>query len=726
LRTLLETVQLDPAEEEGTGAMTRELIQELTVQRNLQFDPACAQTAVQCARQYLGSGAFPGAALQIVKLTAARSKEQTEFGPKDIWSTVSQLTGLPIGLLDTDETLDLQVMRQFFSTRVIGQEEAVRSIVDRIAMLKAGLIDPNRPLGVFLFAGPTGTGKTELARTSAEYLFGSADRLIRLDMSEFQTADATANLLGSAWHAETESLIHRVRKQPFSVVLLDEFEKAHPRIWDLFLQVFDAGRLTDTAGQVADFRHCLIIMTSNLGATTHQSSGLGFASRPDVFTSDQVMRAIAQTYRPEFQNRLDKVIVFQPLSRELMRVILHKELKQVLERRGLKDRAWAVEWEASALEFLLDKGFSPEMGARPLKRAIDQFVVAPLAATIVEHRFPEGEQFVFFRSDGHGIHADFVDPDAPPATPVPAEPDEPGASAPTLASMILGARATVAEIEALAVELQHVDKALTSADWDELKRSLSAEMSLEGFWSKADRYRVLARLALMDRVAAAAETARALRRRLDRGRAGHYSRELVCRLSLQLWLLRQGIQDVFEAAPVDAAIEVRPSPEMSSASPQEVHAWCRALWQMYRSWSDARHMQVEEIYTAGSTDFPPLLITGFGAHRMLAAECGLHILEITAADASARRATARVRLVRPPAEDLPKPKMHPALATAFKTSETVSTVVRRYRREPSPLVRNADGSWRTGKYDSVLGGNFDLLAAAELCWMSLPRKAGEG
>jgi ATP-dependent Clp protease ATP-binding subunit ClpC len=213
LRTLLETVQLDPAEEEGTGAMTRELIQELTVQRNLQFDPACAQTAVQCARQYLGSGAFPGAALQIVKLTAARSKEQTEFGPKDIWSTVSQLTGLPIGLLDTDETLDLQVMRQFFSTRVIGQEEAVRSIVDRIAMLKAGLIDPNRPLGVFLFAGPTGTGKTELARTSAEYLFGSADRLIRLDMSEFQTADATANLLGSAWHAETESLIHRVRKQ---------------------------------------------------------------------------------------------------------------------------------------------------------------------------------------------------------------------------------------------------------------------------------------------------------------------------------------------------------------------------------------------------------------------------------------------------------------------------------------------------------------------------------
>src|SRR5205085_11740127 len=137
--------------------------------------------------------------------------------------------------------IDLATMREFFSSRVMGQDEAVGSVVDRIAMLKAGLTDPNRPIGVFLFAGPTGTGKTELAKTTAEYLFGSSDRLIRLDMSEFQTADAIGSLLGSSAYGETESLIHRVRKQPFSVVLLDEFEKAHPRIWDVFLQVFDAG-----------------------------------------------------------------------------------------------------------------------------------------------------------------------------------------------------------------------------------------------------------------------------------------------------------------------------------------------------------------------------------------------------------------------------------------------------------------------------------------------------
>jgi ATP-dependent Clp protease ATP-binding subunit ClpC len=275
-------------------------------------------------------------------------------------------------------------------------------------------------------------------------------------------------------------------------VLLDEFEKAHPRIWDLFLQVFDAGRLTDTMGQVANFRHCLIIMTSNLGATSHQTAAFGFASAPDVFTSEQVIRAISKTYRPEFQNRLDKIIVFKPLTRDLMRIILDKELKEVLDRRGLKERAWAVEWEASALEFLLEKGFSPEMGARPLKRAIDQYVMAPLAETIVEHRFPQGEQFVFFRSDGRCIRADFVDPDAEPALAVATQPEEGSASSPSLASMILTASATRAETEALTAELKHVEQSLASADWDELKRRLSTEMSVDSFWKKSERYQTLA------------------------------------------------------------------------------------------------------------------------------------------------------------------------------------------------------------------------------------------
>src|SRR5262249_34760898 len=256
-------------------------------------------------------------------------------------------------------------------------------------------------------------------------------------------------------HSEAETLISRVRKQPFSVVLLDEFEKAHARIWDLFLQVFDDGRLTDTLGQVADFRHCLIILTSNLGATSHQTGGFGFAAPSDVFTAEQVTRAIADAYRPELRNRIDRIIVFRPLTRELMRVILRKELQQVLERRGLRERAWAVEWEPSALEFLLEKGFSSELGARPLKRAIEQYVIAPLAATIVEARFPEGGQFVFFRSNGHAIVAEFVDPDTG-ATSDASEAAQGTDDVAGLAAMILAPQGTAAESAALSVQAAEV------------------------------------------------------------------------------------------------------------------------------------------------------------------------------------------------------------------------------------------------------------------------------
>ena len=221
--------------------------------------------------------------------------------PHGVILTLSQLTGLPASILDNKERVDLAAIRDYFSSRVIGQDEAVGAIVERIAMLKAGLNDPGKPIGVFLFAGPTGTGKTELAKTVAEFLFGSADRLIRLDMSEFQTPEATRKILGSnEAGGDADSLINRVRKQPFSVVLLDEFEKAHAQVWDLFLQVFDDGRLTDALGHVADFRHCMIILTTNLGATSHRSSGLGFAPAAEAFSGDQ----IAARHRPDLPARV--------------------------------------------------------------------------------------------------------------------------------------------------------------------------------------------------------------------------------------------------------------------------------------------------------------------------------------------------------------------------------------------------------------------------------------
>ena len=535
--------------------------------------------------------------------------------------------------------------------------------------------------------------------------------MIRLDMSEFQTYDSLNKILGqnTASAAESDSLISRVRKQPFSVILLDEFEKSHPNIWDLFLQAFDEGRLTDAMGQVADLRHCLIILTSNLGATAHRTLGLGFAPQADEFTKDQVLRAISQTYRPEFQNRLDKVIVFRPLTRDLMRSILKKELAALLDRRGLKDRAWAIEWESSALEFLLEKGFSPEMGARPLKRAIDQYLVAPLAAIIVEKRFPEGEQFLFVRSDGNGIQAEFVDPDADAAN-VDLNAGSESPSKSELASVILAPKGTREEFQRLQADYDDVARTLQSPEWDDLKDQLTAAMAAADFWSRPDRFGTLARLALMDRVKLASETAETLKNRLTRSAQSPrgYSAELSGRLALQLHLIKDGMRDAFDNSPVELALAVEPVFN-NAAEHAKALAWCRQLTAMYRAWAGKRRMQFNDVSARGNEQ-PTIVIGGFGAYRTLAPEAGLHVFEQS--EGAVGRVTARVCLAPVPLGDVPAAKERALILKALAAAPKTNTVVRRYREEP-PLVRDAAGNWRTGRLDLVLGGDFDLLQNAQ-------------
>jgi ATP-dependent Clp protease ATP-binding subunit ClpC len=713
LRGLFETATIEPLSPADTLTLARDVIDKMGKQAGIHFHADCAEVALDTAAQYLGSTGLPGSALLMLKLTAARGERNDEpIAPRQILETLSQLSGLPVSILDTKQQLNLKSVRDFFGERVLGQDEAAAAIVDRIAMLKAGLNDPDKPIGVFLFAGPTGTGKTELAKAVAEFLFGSVERMIRLDMSEFQTHESMSKILGQSATAavEADSLISRVRKQPFSVLLLDEFEKSHPMIWDLFLQAFDEGRLTDAMGLVADLRHCLIILTSNLGATAHRTLGLGFAPQADEFSKEQVLRAISQTYRPEFQNRLDKVIVFRPLTRELMRGILKKELAALLERRGLKDRAWAIEWESSALEFLLEHGFSPEMGARPLKRAIDQYVVAPLAAMIVEKRFPEGEQFLFVRSDGNAIQVEFVDPDADAAGDAVAAASAGPAPPSALASIILAPRGSPEELRTLQAEFSDIELTLRSAEWNGLKDGLAQEMAAADFWTRVGRFDTLARFALMDRVKAAAETADALRRRLERYNRSpaRFSPELSGRLALQLYLIREGIKDAFENSPIELALTVEPVFD-GAGDRQATVFWCNRLSSMYRAWAGKRHMQISESPATGK-DTPTLTITGFGAHRILSPEAGLHVFE--SPEGAANRSTARVRTATLPLGEVPAAKESAVIARAIDQAPRLNAVVRRYREQP-PLVRDSTGKWRTGRLDLVLGGEFDLLQASE-------------
>lgn len=716
LRPLMEVVALQPMDDPHTEALAVQVGARLVEHAKLAVPPSAIGTTIDLAKHYLGSRQMPGAVLELLKRSADRAvgAGETALAPNTVIATLSQISGLPPIILDTKQKVELAEVRSFFTTRVMGQDEAVKAVVDRIAMLKAGLTDPGRPIGVFLFAGPTGTGKTELAKTLADFLFGSPDRMIRLDMSEFQSVEATSKIMGDLRDPSTESLASRIRKQPFSVVLLDEFEKAHPSCWDLFLQIFDDGRLTDAQGNEIDFRHCIIILTSNLGATAHKGGGLGFRPDADPFAAEQVLRAVAQTFRPEFVNRLDKVIVFQPLSRELMRGILHKELARIQERRGLRDRAWAVEWEPSAIEFLLDKGFSPEMGARPLKRAIDQQLLAPLAATLVEHRFPEGDQFLFVRSNGREIEVEFVDPDAEPASATP-PPEEQSSGTASLPAIVLGPTGSDAEQATLVSFWTNTRNELASETWRAKEDALRLALADPSIWNRDDRHAVFAAIEVAGRIGEAARSAERLLQRYQsaRRRGGRAARELGGRLALQLHNLDQGIADFRTDQPIDALIGIEPALDTATEA-DEAANWCRRLADMYRGWAKRRGMRLHEFAPTRAQPLLILHVLGFGALRTLEGERGLHVLEDDTRAAEARRIAARVTVVSGADIDLDGPAARESAEALLAQSTTqATTIVRRYREHPAPLVRDVAHGWRSGRTDAVLAGDFDLIGAVK-------------
>ncbi|MFD0052483.1 ATP-dependent Clp protease ATP-binding subunit [Streptomyces sp. NPDC127168] len=329
-------------------------------------------------------------------------------GTESIAEVVSRQTGIPVSSLTQEEKDRLLGLESHLHERVVGQEEAVRVVSDAVLRSRAGLSSPDRPIGSFLFLGPTGVGKTELARALAEALFGSEDRMVRLDMSEYQERHTVSRLVGAppgyVGHEEAGQLTEVVRRHPYSLLLLDEVEKAHTDVFNILLQVLDDGRLTDSQGRTVDFTNAVVVMTSNLGSDviTRRGAGIGFgaggAEADEEARREQVLRPLREHFRPEFLNRVDEIVVFRQLSGEQLRQITSLLLEQT--RRMVRAQGITVDFTDAAVDWLAERGYQPEYGARPLRRTIQREVDNELSRLLLDGRVAEGGRVTVDVEDG--------------------------------------------------------------------------------------------------------------------------------------------------------------------------------------------------------------------------------------------------------------------------------------------------------------------------------------
>jgi ATP-dependent Clp protease ATP-binding subunit ClpB len=337
---------------------------------------------------------------ELAKLSASADGKQSrmlkeEVDEEDVARIVSKWTGIPVSKMLEGEIKKLVTMEDRLRQRVIGQDPALARVANAIRRSRAGLSDPRKPIGSFIFLGPTGVGKTELARALAEFLFDDEHSMVRIDMSEYMEKHAVARLIGAppgyVGYDEGGQLTEAVRRRPYSVILFDEIEKAHPDVFNILLQILDDGRLTDSKGRTVDFKNTVIIMTSNIGASYLQAEGV---SSPEAFAeaTEHVLEAMRQHFRPEFLNRVDDIIVFSPLGEEQLTRIIELRLDDL--RKLLADRKITIELTAAAKELLFLEGYDRAFGARPLKRAIQKLVQDPLALKILEGEVRHGDHVV--------------------------------------------------------------------------------------------------------------------------------------------------------------------------------------------------------------------------------------------------------------------------------------------------------------------------------------------
>jgi ATP-dependent Clp protease ATP-binding subunit ClpC len=352
---------------------------------------------------------------RLTELLKKKRKEMEKKGgfpvvtPEDIAQVVSMWSGIPLQRIEESEQKKLLRMEEELKKRIVGQDHAIEAVAQAVRRSRAGIKDPRRPIGSFIFLGPTGVGKTELARVLARFLFGHEDALIRLDMSEYMEKFNVSRLIGAppgyVGYEEGGQLTEKVRRKPYSVVLFDEIEKAHPDVFNILLQILEDGQLTDAFGRRVNFRNCVIIMTSNIGtAEIKKSSAIGFTSeKPEESyekMKERILMEVKKVFRPEFINRVDEIIVFKSLGKEEMEKIVDIQIEDINER--LKEKGLRLVLSPEAKELLVEQGFDPEYGARPLKRAIRRLIEDPLAEEILKGKFKESS-IVYIEREEHTL-----------------------------------------------------------------------------------------------------------------------------------------------------------------------------------------------------------------------------------------------------------------------------------------------------------------------------------
>ncbi|HUH01533.1 MAG TPA: AAA family ATPase, partial [Kofleriaceae bacterium] len=608
----------------------------------LTVGPEAQQALVRTTSRFAPSRPQPGPALALHRKVRDYQAQRRAAGDvvtidrKFVEEVFSLYSGLPRFVVSHAETIPGREIRAWFEDRLVGQREAIEAVVEAIALFKAGLNDPNRPIGSFLFVGPTGVGKTELARLLATFLFGSASRMLRFDLSEFKDYHSFEMLVGDPGKPERPArLVDPVRAQPFQVVLFDELEKAHANVWDLFLQLLDEGQLTAASGQQVSFRNTMIIATSNVGAG-ESPKGLGFGARPGEDERAKTIRAaLERQFRPEFLNRFQHVVVFHALSADQVRTIARQEVNHILVREGITSRNLVVDVSDAALDLVIGRAFDPRYGARALKRELQRQLVLPIAMSLMERRVDPGSVLTVGVKDGE-VRVRVVETSDSRAARKATEPiRDPEGKILTREEMMAGLEGVRPAIEEIAAA---VDEPFLRA---ERHRLLEMRRDPE-FWNHPDEAamairdldRYTAWLGRLDRLRERADdigTAlgeASLRRELTD--LAHRYRQLETAIATtRREMVTMGSDGVW-----DALIEVRPLGARGCTMRD-------LLVRAYLGWAEHRRYEVIVLREPVADDEAMMIaVQGHHAHGFLAAERGLHKLRTEHGDSVACVRTA--------------------------------------------------------------------------------------